>query len=227
MVRVDHDAEAMQSAGEVWEQVLDELRVQIVLGEIPGGARLVENDLARQFGVSRGPIRTALMTLEQIGLVTASARRGLEVTRFTVDDIAHLYEVRAALEMLAAREAAPRVTPSTLDRLSGLHRAVMEHHAAGSPIDAAEADLAFHEEVCVTAANPVLLAAWSQLADRLATVMVRTLHDPKVAAPKGGSHADLIAALGAADPERAQAIVCVHITHAAERARGSGRWPDT
>ena len=196
---------------EVWEQVLDELRLQIILGELTPGSRLVETELAHQFGVSRGPVRTALLNLERSGLVTSSARRGVEVASYSSVDIRELYTVRTALEALAAREAAARCSPALVGRLNEQLDALDGFLAEGAAFEAAEADLAFHEEICASSGNRLLLVTWANLADQLAGIRARAQRDRTAAAGSGGDHRDIVAALSANDGDAAAQAMRLHL----------------
>ena len=90
-------------------KVADILRRQIILGQIPDGARLVEDDLAARFGVSRGPIRQAYTTLERERLVRTRPGKGTYVRALTEDSVRQLFAVRTILEVSAAELAARRV----------------------------------------------------------------------------------------------------------------------
>jgi DNA-binding GntR family transcriptional regulator len=207
---------------EVWEQVLDELRLQIILGELAPGARLVETELAHRFGVSRGPVRTALLNLERSGLVSSSARRGVEVARYSSVDIRELYAVRAALEALAAKEAAGRCSPATVERLNEQLDALDGFVAEGAAFEAAEADLAFHEEICVNSGNRLLLVTWANLADQLAVIMARAHRDRTSGATPGGDHRDVVAALAANDAAAAEHAMRLHLDGASRAYQASG-----
>jgi DNA-binding GntR family transcriptional regulator len=80
------------------EQVYEYLRRAINRGELSPGAFLDQNQISAELGISRQPLRDALIQLETEGLVTVLPRRGVMVTRLTLDDIRHLYEVIGALE---------------------------------------------------------------------------------------------------------------------------------
>lgn len=197
----------------VWEQVLDEIRRQIVLGELAPGERLVETTLAHRFGISRGPIRTALLTLEQSGLVRSSDRRGVEVTDFSTTDIAELYAVRGALEVLAVRVVAERPPPELVERLQGHIDRQTAFRGQGLAVESAEADLAFHEEICASCGNHLLLVTWTNLADSLAVIMTR-MHRGDRTSAAGAGHSDILAAIDAADPDAAEHALRRHLYNA-------------
>jgi DNA-binding GntR family transcriptional regulator len=102
------------------EQVMGRLRDMILSGELAPGSRLDQNDLARRFGVSLVPLREALARLQSSGLVRIVPHRGVFVESLSVEELLDIYQVREALEELAARLAAPRLSAAdlaTLDRL--------------------------------------------------------------------------------------------------------------
>ncbi len=88
------------------EQIADSVGAEIINGTIRGGERLLEQDLALRFGVSRGPVREAIRELERRGLVEFFPRRGAYVVSLTLDTIAEVFNIRAALMGLAARSMA-------------------------------------------------------------------------------------------------------------------------
>src|SRR6202035_6180025 len=90
------------------EQVVNAIISEIVDGDLPSNARLIQDDLARAYGVSRQPVQQALLLLRDRGLVREAPRRGLIVSPLDVDLVRNLYEVRSMLEGLAARLAAER-----------------------------------------------------------------------------------------------------------------------
>jgi DNA-binding GntR family transcriptional regulator len=100
------------------EQVAEELGAEIVAGRRKAGERLVELDLAQNFGVSRGPIREAIRILERRRLVELLPRRGAYVRRLSLKSIADLFNVRTALSTLAVRTMAASPVESYVDTLA-------------------------------------------------------------------------------------------------------------
>jgi DNA-binding GntR family transcriptional regulator len=86
------------------EQVAAQVGDRIIAGRIAPGERIVEQDLAAEFRVSRGPIRDAIRILEREGLATIHARRGAVATELSVDEVGEIVEIRAALLETAARK---------------------------------------------------------------------------------------------------------------------------
>ncbi len=97
--------------------IADILRERIIRGELAPGARLVESDIAAEFAISRSPIREALRTLEHDGLVELFQHRGAVVTSIDVHDVEEIYAARVAVEGMAARFTAERMTDAALAEL--------------------------------------------------------------------------------------------------------------
>jgi DNA-binding GntR family transcriptional regulator len=109
------------------QKVADILRRQIILGQIPDGTRLVEDDLASRFGVSRGPIREAFTVLERERLVRTRLGKGTYVRALTEDSVRQLFAVRTSLEVGAAEMAARRVAAEP--EQAAVLRSLAEHFA--------------------------------------------------------------------------------------------------
>ena len=92
----------------IHEKVYEHIRHMIVSGEIAVGRRIVENDLVKRLGTSRGPIRESLMRLKAEGLVVSEPRRGFKVKSFMFHEIVEHYEIREFIERLTCRLAAER-----------------------------------------------------------------------------------------------------------------------
>jgi DNA-binding GntR family transcriptional regulator len=110
-----------------WRGVQNALRAAILAGEYPPGTRLVEQQLADQFGTSRGPIRSALRELERTGLVVTVDRRGTFVRRHSSQDVEEILSLWSILWPFVLRRAAARVGPD--------ERRWLEDFRAASPPD--------------------------------------------------------------------------------------------
>lgn len=114
----ENDAERRFAPRTLPDQVAEELGAEIVSGRRKAGERLVELDLARDFGVSRGPIREAIRILERRRLVEVRPRRGAYIRPLSLKSVADLFNVRTALSMLAVRTMATSPVESFLDTLA-------------------------------------------------------------------------------------------------------------
>src|SRR5919106_394881 len=112
-------------------RIREALENAIVDGRFPPGAKLDPEALAREFDVSRTPIREALQQLEASGLVRVAAKRGTFVSEWSVEELAERFEVMAELEAMCARLAARRITQTELDELEAAHEACRRIAEAG------------------------------------------------------------------------------------------------
>jgi DNA-binding GntR family transcriptional regulator len=139
------------------------LREAILLRRIRAGERVVEAEIARQMGISRGPIREAVRQLEQDGLVEYQPRRGVVVATLGHENVQEAYMVRAELDGFAARLACAKIADHQLRHLDGLIDTMRRHALADDAEGLLRADVAFHQHICTLAANRVLLRLWTSL----------------------------------------------------------------
>src|SRR5579859_3570925 len=126
------------------DQVVDAIVAEIIGGELPSNSRLIQDDLARAYGVSRQPVQQALLLLRNRGLVREAPGRGLIVSPLDVDFVRNLYEIRAMLDGLAARLAAERDPERA--KIEGQAYLDAGHAAVESGLlnEQIEADMRFH-----------------------------------------------------------------------------------
>lgn len=204
---------------ELWELVRDEIRNLIISGEFSPGERLVETVLAERFGVSRGPVRTALMELRRVGLVSSVPRRGDQVTVFERADIDELFDVIMTLERMAAREAASGADARALSRLQDCLERLDRAQLSKDPTAPVEADLELHRQLMKAAGNRRLLRLWTEMSDEIRfviTVTQRALPEVRWAT----YNRPIVEAISAGDPDQAETAVvkCFTEAHAELRA---------
>ena len=107
------------------EQVYNELKEAIIAGELAQGAKITEDELAKKYGISRGPLREALRRLESIRLLIKIPHAGMRVITLTPEMIEEIYIVREALEGMSARLAAEKMTDEEIEALQLL----LDRHA--------------------------------------------------------------------------------------------------
>lgn len=138
------------------DQVYGALVEAIVTGELPAGSRVTEVDLARRYNVSRGPLREAIQRLEQQRLVTRTAHVGARIAELSTEVLLEIFLAREALEGMAARLAAERMSDAELDELGRVldtHNAEMDD----SPVYyQREGDWDFHYRVAKGARNGLI-----------------------------------------------------------------------
>jgi DNA-binding GntR family transcriptional regulator len=139
------------------------LREAILLGHLRAGERVVEAEIARQMGISRGPIREAVRQLEQDGLVEYQPRRGVVVATLSRDTVRDAYGVRAELDGFAARLAVANLTDHHIARMTEIIDTMRRHADADDAEGLLHADVAFHQHIYTVAGNRVLLRLWTSL----------------------------------------------------------------
>ncbi len=127
------------------EEVYERLRTLLNRGRLRPGKYLDLNALARQIGISRTPLRDALLRLEGEGFVEIHNRRGVRVAPLTLDRIRHIYEILAALESTALRDVGARITTVIVVRMGELNREMSRALDASDFTRFYDANLAFHD----------------------------------------------------------------------------------
>jgi DNA-binding GntR family transcriptional regulator len=148
------------------DKIAARLREWILDGTLRPGERVVEIDVAARLDVSRAPLREALGVLEGQGLVRISPHRGATVTRLSEADIREIFEIREALETLAAKRVRASKAPDRAERLEGALDALREAAAAKDMRRFSEADLRFHRELWTLAGNAHLAEVLDELSTR-------------------------------------------------------------
>ena len=204
---------------ELWEVVGDEIRSLIISGEFAPGERLVEAMLAERFGVSRGPVRTALMELKRVGLVTSVPRRGDYVTTYERADIDELFDVTLALERMAAREAAVGAPPEQLSVLHELLHTLDRAQHSEERAATIEADLELHRQLMKASGNRRLIRLWTEISEEIRFV-IAVAHRALPAVEWAAYNRPIIDAVESGDPDSAERAVvqCFTAAHAEIRA---------
>jgi len=149
------------------EQVYDYLRAEMARGGLQPGAFLDLNAIARRLGISRTPLREALLHLESQGFVTIFPRRGFRLNSLSLDDIRHFYEIIGALESAALRAVGPALGPADFARMRRLDAEMADAVAARDFDRYYAANLAFHDVYLARADNSRLVAHVRLLKQRL------------------------------------------------------------
>lgn len=149
------------------EQVYEYLRDAMNRGELQQGAFLDLNALAASLGISRTPLREALLQLETQGFVTVLPRRGFRLNPLTLDDIRHYYEIIGALEAAALRNSGAGPGREDVARMRGLNDAMAEAVAADDFGRYYDLNLAFHDVILSLSDNRMALNLVRSLKQRL------------------------------------------------------------
>ncbi|MFE1954614.1 GntR family transcriptional regulator [Streptomyces sp. NPDC059524] len=205
------------------ERVYDHVKRGVLERRYEGGTLLTEGELAEAVGVSRTPVREALLKLEVEGLLKLYPKKGALVLPVSAQEIADVVETRLLVEEHAVRKAVP-APPRLLDRLAELLERQQAQAAAGQFVDAATTDRCFHAEIVRSAGNEILSRLYDQLRDRQLRMGVAVMHShPDRIAKTLAEHGEILDALRAGDEEAAVAVVRRHVGWFQNLARGDVR----
>jgi len=199
------------------ERAYRALKELILTNELPAGSQLLEQEAALRLGMSRTPVREAMVRLEKDGVVAIRPRHGMRVLPVSAADMREIYEVLTSLEATAAELVARRGV--TVAELQDLERAVaeMEDALAADDLDAwARADQRFHELLVALSRNQRLQQMVTQLSDQAHRARMLTLRLRPRPTSSNRDHAMLVAAIAARDPLAAKSI---HHEHRAKAGK--------
>ena len=189
------------------ELVYDRLRTRILTRQEPAGAKLSLHALAEEIGVSRSPVHHALTRLVSEGLLTVRPRRGYYVSPVTARAVAEGYDVRLALELLAAERSVGKLDETQLARFSELLDAT---DAAISHEEWDAANASFHEHQIDLAANALLSRFYRELSVNLLMQVIRGGH-VEGHAHLVTEHRRIVEAFTAGDLDAAEQAIREHI----------------
>jgi DNA-binding GntR family transcriptional regulator len=200
------------------EQVKELVLERILDGSYQPGERLVETRIAQELGTSQAPVREALRDLELLRFVESEPFRGARVRAVSDGELAEIYPVRAAIEEVAAREAAVRLDGA----VEALEAELAAMHAAADASDLhalAEHDTAFHRLIVEASTNGILLDVWNSL--RIETWTAVTALRAKIDGHEIAElHRPVLDALRDRDPKRAGLALRLHVEHFGELVKG-------
>jgi DNA-binding GntR family transcriptional regulator len=195
-------------------QIKEILLARILNGEYQPGDRLVEMQIAQEFGISQAPVRESLRELEALGFVESKPYRGTRVRAVTKAELTEIYPVRAALEEVAARVAAQRLAgkvEALAAELAAMHQAADK----GDLYEQVQHDVEFHRLIVEASGNRVLQDVWRSL-----RIEARTLISA-LKADIGGHeiaemHRPVLEALAEGDAEKAGVLLRKHVEYFGE-----------
>lgn len=196
------------------ELVFESLREAIIMGNLRPGERLMEIQLAEQMGVSRTPVREAIRKLELEGLVVMVPRKGAYVAGLSIKDIADVFEIRKALEGLAAELAADRISDEEIENLERvLHRLAdsVEHKKLDEFIDV---DTEFHAVLFQAGRNDRLSQMISNLREQIHRFRNTSLSMPGRMTAALEEHRKIVEAISQHDVDEAKRLAQEHIENA-------------
>jgi DNA-binding GntR family transcriptional regulator len=198
---------------QVYERILD----AVCDGALAPGDRVTQDELALRLQVSRQPVMTALGQLKQQGFLVERGRRGLQVAPVDQARFDAIYELRSALEPLAAGLAATRATEDQVAQ----GRALIEHgrrvSAAGDATASLLADVDFHEWIYRASGNPLVVQSMQTHWQHLRRAMGEVLRHPELARVVWDEHGTVLDAIARGDADAASRAIAAHVTTAHAR----------
>jgi DNA-binding GntR family transcriptional regulator len=201
------------------EQVKELILERILNGTYESGERLVETRIAAELGTSQAPVREALRDLEILRFVESEPFRGSRVREISQEELIEIYPVRAAIEEVAAREAATRLdgdVDALEAELDAMHRAADENDLHAQ----VEHDVTFHRLIVEASGNAILLETWLSLGigPRTIVTALRSGLDGHEIAER---HRPVLEALRAHDPVAAGTALRRHVEQYGELLKGA------
>ncbi|MEU7163478.1 GntR family transcriptional regulator [Streptomyces morookaense] len=205
------------------ERVYTHVKDAVLHRRYEGGTLLTEGDLAEAVGVSRTPVREALLRLEAEGLLKLYPKKGALVLAVSAQEIADVVETRLLVEKHAAGKAVP-AAPALITRLEELVDDMRAQAAAGDLAAVSVSDRAFHAEIVRSAGNRILSGLYEQLRDRQLRMGEAVMHaHPDRIAKNIAEHTEILDALRSGDAEAAIRVVDRHVGWVGNLARGEAR----
>lgn len=196
------------------EVVYETLREAIKAGTLPPGDRLMEIQLAEELGVSRTPVREAIRKLELERFVVMIPRRGTYVANLSLKDINEVFEIRAALDSLAAGLAAERITEEELEELERLLVEIAEHIENKDNEKIVEVDAAFHDILYKASRNERLVGIICNLREQFTRFRSVSINYPGRLQDTLEEHRQLVEAIAQRSSEMAMQKARDHIENA-------------
>jgi len=197
----------------------DALRAAIVSGAIAPDARLVEADVSATFGMSRGAVRTALIRLEQDGLVVREPHRGARVRKVSNEEAVEILQVRAVLEGLAVRQAAERIDDAGKQHLTACLARQRELLEAGDLLGASDANADLHAALLDLSAHGTAQRLIRGLHSQTVRYQYRTILIPGRPAASVEEHTAIVEAVIDGRPDDADAAMRRHLLNVAQAAQ--------
>ena len=193
------------------EIVYEELKRQIMIGEIPPGTRMMEVELADDMGVSRTPIREAIRKLEKEGLVSIEPRRGAYASEISIKDMVDVLEVREFLEGMAAGLASKRITEEEIAALKHSIDAYRNAVESGSTEEIIEEDEIFHKLIVDCSGNKTLIQMINQVQELALRFRYIYYEDFSRYKNMPNEHQEILDAVLSGDPEIARKVADEHV----------------
>ncbi len=197
------------------QEALDVLRASIISGELVSGSLHSVASLADTLGVSRTPVREALIELAARGMVRFERNRGVRILQTSIHDLEEIFEIRLSLEVPAARRATARMLPAEVRGLRDKLTSMEEAAAAGDESMLWIHDRGFHHTLLAASGNRRLADYVDSLRDMVLVRGVTTAGRARSLEAIVAEHRQIFERVEAGDPEGAASTLHAHIEHTA------------
>ena len=198
--------------------VYDAILAEVTEGRLPPDARLIQDELARAYGVSRQPVQQALLLLRDHGVVLDAPRRGFVVAPLNPERVRHLYQIRAALDGMASRLAAEQGREKAASEGPAVIEAGRLALESGSIRRMIDADTLFHTFVTEISGNPIVVDMMVPHYSNMERIMAEVLREDD-AMPEiiWKEHVAILDAIVMGDGARAERLAREHVENASAR----------
>ena len=194
-----------------------DIEALILTGELAPGSKLNEAELAARLGVSRGPVREALRSLEESGLVRQEKNRGAFVRDIALDEALEIFDLRAVLDEAVARQLAATITAPQLKTLRAQVDQLERLARAGDTGGYHLLNLAFHDQMVEFTGNRKLIAVYRRLVNELSLFRRRNLADAEHLPVSAAEHRAIVRAIASGDAALAGDTLRAHVMRSRER----------
>jgi len=193
------------------EMVAEEVRTRIIDGRIRLGAGLSENGLAAELGISKTPVREALLQLKQEGLVEVQPQRGTYVFRMAPEQVVMLSELREVLEPAAAEAALARNPDALTERMRTLYAAMRAAYEADDRIAYRKLDGDYHEAIIELCGNVYIRNAYRQISFCIQALRSRLSNEAQLNTLSIADHAEMLRLIEAREVPPLKTLLHRHI----------------
>ncbi|MGJ3259523.1 MAG: GntR family transcriptional regulator [Rhodospirillales bacterium] len=209
--------EAKTSGRPLTAMVRDRIEHMILSGVLKAGERLNENALAAELNVSRGPVREATRSLADAGLVTIMRNRGAFVREISLEDVLHVYDIRAGLASVAGRLAALRATPEGVAELQDLWEQMEAARIERDSDHYYEINRRFHARIVEMTGNPKLIEFHETTEREVFLFLRRGVTGPTRIDTSNRQHKEMLDAIAAGDEQAAAGAFERHVVAGKQR----------
>ncbi|MCS7232547.1 MAG: GntR family transcriptional regulator [Synergistetes bacterium] len=204
-------------------KVYEILKEAILKGDLKGGSRLVESQLASQLGTSRTPVREAIHRLAAEGLVELLPNQGAFVAEISLKDIEDVFQIRSALEGLAVRLFTSRCGITEIEKLNLKLKEMKLACERKDVIAYADLDASFHKFIWAFSGNDRLLKVLESMMSYIDAYRLKSLYVPGVMESSLKDHEEIISLVSQKKAEEVEELMREHIENVLKRIKGIGR----